>query len=315
MRINLKVPADTSVIGIEETPPPGWTKVIEVSDGGAYDALTHRVKWGPFFAPDIPAQIAYRVGVPDDFYSIGWFDGLVSLDGHNTAIGGNTYLFPERCQLMPADSHFDDCAPCAQCSCGTCNDGRIELCELVGYACKWQRGCHDHISFVTRAAYLWLNGEIYCFDEELGNWDAVDDTVDLCGCCSESSFDPGPLPTIPLANHAHLEVVRQSRAGEPLRTTSVTTYIKPLPVTTAMALEVVVPPGWEVTSIAAHGAWDAVHRKVKWGPFLDGAPTELTFHVAHPTALLRTRPRAAFAPVFRATIAFDGVAYPVSHTP
>ncbi len=47
----------------------------------------------------------------------------------------------------------------------------------------------------------------------------------------------------------------------------------------AMALEYEVPNGWEVLEASDGGQWDAVHRKVKWGPFFDDLSRELTFTV------------------------------------
>jgi hypothetical protein len=49
--------------------------------------------------------------------------------------------------------------------------------------------------------------------------------------------------------------------------------------TTAAALEVQVPAGWVVTTISNDGAWDAAHRKIKWGPFFDDLSRTVMFQV------------------------------------
>ena len=38
---------DTTVLGVEDALPPGWIDVANISNGGSYDPVAHKVKWGP----------------------------------------------------------------------------------------------------------------------------------------------------------------------------------------------------------------------------------------------------------------------------
>lgn len=67
--------------------------------------------------------------------------------------------------------------------------------------------------------------------------------------------------------------------GEPL---TVTLSATPPGGAAACALEDQFPSGWTVSDIGQGGELDAVHGKVKWGPFLDGVPGALTYQVTPP---------------------------------
>ena len=117
--ITIEPPLDTVVAGLEDSPPPGWTEVDSISEGGAYDAETHKVKWGPFFTPSIPAMVSYNVTPPGDAIDTQCFAGTVSFDGFNQAIGGSACL-PQDC-LGGCDDE-DDCTvdTCVDPPGGTC---------------------------------------------------------------------------------------------------------------------------------------------------------------------------------------------------
>jgi hypothetical protein len=51
--------------------------------------------------------------------------------------------------------------------------------------------------------------------------------------------------------------------------------------TLAYGLEVVVPPGWSVSSVSENGEWDETHRKLKWGPYFDTSIRKFEFQL-HP---------------------------------
>jgi hypothetical protein len=38
---------------------------------------------------------------------------------------------------------------CTTCTTGACADGQVSMCELVGYACAWMRGCNDDLAGMT----------------------------------------------------------------------------------------------------------------------------------------------------------------------
>ncbi len=87
--------------------------------------------------------------------------------------------------------------------------------------------------------------------------------------------------------------------------------------TSAMALECQVPKGWHVTAISDDGMWDELHRKVKWGPFVDSLSRTVSFKarrllVAVEPSLKERRLRGAKrGPVLAGTVSFDGVNRPI----
>jgi hypothetical protein len=182
VRIELNLPAGTSVFGVEDCPPPGWP-ITNISNGGQYDAVKRKVKWGPLFLP-FPAVLTYTITPPAGTGGEQcWTCGTISLDGTNSAICGDTCLTYSCCPVMKADDVRPACTDCSDCSCATCQDGRIELCELIGYACAWKRGCNDDLAGVTRAAYIWKNGECYCWNQAQQNWFPIASPPPAGGCC------------------------------------------------------------------------------------------------------------------------------------
>jgi hypothetical protein len=65
------------------------------------------------------------------------------------------------------------------------------------------------------------------------------------------------------------------------------------------------PSGWAITNIDQGGQLDPVHGKVKWGPYLDGAPRALTYLITPPVS-------AQGVVAFQGTASFDGLDVPVT---
>ena len=134
---------------IEDTPPAGWT-VGTISDGGAFNAQTSEVKWGPFF--DATARVLTYVVTPPAGTTLAvTFAGVASFDGVVVPLGGTATL--GRCEQHPADAN---------------SDFRLVIGEVTGYGAAWKKGdrwtvppASIPIGHVTRAGYLWRMGETY----------------------------------------------------------------------------------------------------------------------------------------------------------
>lgn len=85
--ITITPPPSVAAAGIEDRPPVGWP-VSNISDGGSYDAVSKKVKWGPFFG-SVPAAVTYDLAVPTGAHGQACFTGKVSFDGLDTAITGD----------------------------------------------------------------------------------------------------------------------------------------------------------------------------------------------------------------------------------
>jgi len=85
--ITINPPPGVAVVGLEDKPPSGWP-VSNISDGGAFDVQSGKVKWGPFFA-SIPGGVSYQLAVPSSASGPACFVGAVSFDGLDQPIAGD----------------------------------------------------------------------------------------------------------------------------------------------------------------------------------------------------------------------------------
>ena len=78
-----------------------------------------------------------------------------------------------------------------------------------------------------------------------------------------------------------------------------------------MAVECAVPKGWEITAMSEDGQWDAVHRKVKWGPYFQTLSRTVSLTARYTGKTGVRSPRAArirpSSRDFSVTVSFDGV--------
>jgi hypothetical protein len=201
------------------------------------------------------------------------------------------------------------------CSTGACEDGTVSLCEMIAYGCAWMRGCNDDIGGMTRAAYIWHNGECYC-------WDTNSDVWNPAACGSGICCDAGrPATDVTAATGGGLASVTISlleESGEWL----LTVELGPDPGVSASAVELVVPKRWSVGAVNDGGEHDATFGKIKWGPFLDDTARTLTATLRGPAPRTVTFERASrlrqgsrsdaqLMKLFRGTASFDGVNQPI----
>ncbi len=317
--IVLNPPGNVSAIAIEDTPPAGWV-VSNISDGGTFDAVNRKVKWGPLFPP-FPAVVSYDA-TPTDASGIECFTGTISIDGVNEPICGDECI-DVCCPHIPADAPQPECPECPVGDCnscdGSCRNGQVSMCELVGYACAWMGGCNDDMAGMTRAAYIWRNGECYCWDDAERNWFPASCTF-ASVCCDGGR--PGPQcggdsqpACLTGAATARFHTIRSGRLSR-VRELKVPITVEAPEGTSAMALECNVPQGWQVTDISDSGMWEALHRKVKWGPFMDNPSPTVSFRVRQistvPTSKARRLRNEGPTDGFTGTVSFDGANHPIT---
>ena len=87
VQITITPPAGTAAMGLEDLPPAGWA-VSNISNGGAVDQQTGKVKWGPFFGT-IPGLLSYELSVPVPSSGPVCFTGTVSFDGLDQPLTGD----------------------------------------------------------------------------------------------------------------------------------------------------------------------------------------------------------------------------------
>ncbi|MGB0716297.1 MAG: myxococcus cysteine-rich repeat containing protein [Phycisphaerae bacterium] len=300
--INLEVPPSTTAVGIDECPPTGWL-VEEVSDGGQWDPDSGKIRWGPYFAP-LPSTVCYQARSPEEASDPPTFGcGEASFDGFNESTCGGNTIAASCCPSAPADTMGPACDECADCSCGDCEDGEVELCELIGFACSWKKGCHDDLSGVIRSAFLWKDGSPYCWEQNSDNWIPSPDGQDT-GCCETVPAIAGGS----LGSDGSATGTIHRRGG----LTHVRINVDVPPTTLAYGLELFIPRSWEVDSFEGHGEWDEVNRKLKFGPFFDAVDD--TFAVNLRPLIRQQNIRSNLGGDLRAlkgTVSFDGRNRPI----
>ncbi|MDX1952031.1 MAG: Ig-like domain-containing protein [Verrucomicrobiota bacterium] len=256
---------------LEDRPPIGWT-VSEISDGGEYDALNRKVKWGPFFGTE-SRTLTYIVTPPALAHGLQSFTGMVSTDGHQQGITGDLTI-----NSVPA-RHPADRQPA---------DNRITINELTDYAAAWK---NDEtwpllpnpipLSYVTAASFIWKNGETYTFLPTAG---------------------PAPHLWVPTNSPVARMAFAQSTATRSITmnqdgTLDVTLQLHPATGVTAYAVEEELPPGATLMGLPASNG-TITGNKIKFGPFFDAQPRTLSYTI-------QTDNRDAALPLF-GKVSFDG---------
>lgn len=231
-------------------------------------------------------------GIPDRWESQ-YFGGAVIGDPNGDPDGdgrSNLQEFAAGTNPLVADGrHPADSAPA---------NNIVSPMEADNYANAWLNGeawpslpANIPIAYVTRAALLAANGGNYVFTNSPAtnapNW-----WVNV-------PRPPGTVPARTNTISASIPV-----GGSPQSAVTVTVNVRPDPATIAYAVEDQPPSSWEVLNISHGGAFDAVNRRVKWGPFFDSGERALTYDI------VSTGATGQFA--FVGTGSFDGVNLPIA---
>ncbi len=248
---------------IEDEPPANWT-VGKISSGGSYDPTNHRVKFGPFF-DFLPRTLTYEATPPVGDSGEKKFGGIVSADSLILSIEGAV-------KITSAPSHPADVSPA---------DQRISINEITAYASAWRRGDAWTVGpnpipldYVTRAGFLWKNGEVYRFDPSI--------TQPPIWWVTRAGSTVVRLQILPSAGtkanlSTAIRYLGSYAAGDEAATVRV--VFQPSESTAVYAAEESVPKGLSVIDVGQNGILDTLNRVVRWGPFFDREQRELTFRV------------------------------------
>lgn len=257
--IAIHVPTNAITLGVEDELAPGFVPV-SISEGGTWDAANRKVKW--FFSESGQVRdraLQYSVSGAGTVVT-----GLVNFGQENLPILGDTVFNGGGTPglLHPADDN---------------GDWRVTLQEVSASVARWKGGQDDiETPIVVRGITLYLQGEQYYYDPSVPaaakRWSPV--TVPLskgsivaCASLSCAAFET--LSSAPAA------AVRSVAA------TNVTIAVTPEAGTHAWGLDESIPSGGQVAAISDSGAWDAVHRRIKWA-FFDGGARTLSYSIEGP---------------------------------
>lgn len=238
-----------------DQPPAGWT-VSGINEGGTFDAQTGRVKFGPF-ADNAARTLRYTVLPPPNASDRQEFSGIASADGVDGDIRGNSLI--ETSLDHPADLN---------------GDRQLIITEITGYGAAWKQGATWSlppnplpVNYVTRAGFLWRNGERYRFDPAAG---------------------AAPLWWLPeTAAGPTRRVARQalntaSSATRSFTGNEVKLAVAPADAVSVHAVEERLFAGFKATDISHGGVFLPEQGLVRWGPFFDHQSRELTYTVTPP---------------------------------
>ena len=166
-------------------------------------------------------------------------------------------------------------------------DFRIAIGEDTAYGAAWKQGNPWSIEpnpipigYLTRAGSLWKGGETYRVD---------------------SSIASAPLWWVNVSANIGLQSAGNN-GDTAVRTISglnVTLEIQPTGGTGVYAVEESLPSGFTAASITGNGAFDPNSSRIKWGPFFDNTPRDLSYVLTAPAGF-------SGALTFTGTASFDG---------
>jgi hypothetical protein len=89
LRVELSVvpDAETQAYALEDSPPSEWI-ISDINEGGGWDTINKKVKWGPFF-DNTSRVLVYKTTPPGVTVGIKTFSGKGSFDGTGITIGGS----------------------------------------------------------------------------------------------------------------------------------------------------------------------------------------------------------------------------------
>ena len=291
---NLTTPAShITVFAVEDQPPAGWG-ISNISDGGIFDALNGKVKWGPIYGAGA-APLTYQVLPPAgatgsvSFAGSGSFDGItLPIVGQRQATVGTIFSgsVVSSCPsnylpgvaltvsnlVTPGSSvqvYAVQDGPPAGWTVASISDGGT--LDSVHGLVKWGGEITSSLPFILSYQVLPPTG--------------ATGTVVFSG---QAQFDAA-LVTITGQRQTTRQVLFLGSVSSLLPTQfvagtsfTITNMATPATNTSVYAVEDAIPAGWTATNISDDGVFDGLNGKVKWGPYFDGTPRALTYAVLSP---------------------------------
>ncbi len=267
--------ADVQVYAVEEWVPAGWT-VTSVSHGGEFDAQNRRIKWGPFLdEPAFVRELTFEATPPADavgdasFHARAWFDAAEVLQSG---------VLPRRSSRATAGfaaEYSPEVAAPLEIRLGPAPFVRVQVAELR-VPDGWNVAFPSHggvLDPVTRklkwGPFTDLEPQSRTLTAQLTPPAGADGDVVLAGL---ATFD---TETVVLRMestrhrlHDGSRVVRDLPAEFDLGTVvTIELAVVPRDGTPVYTVEDTLPAGWVLDSLEGGGVYDALNRKVKWGPF------------------------------------------------
>ncbi len=284
---------------LEETLPTGWTPTA-ITAGGAWDAANRKIKWGPFAdAEPTSRTVGYQLTPAADEGRTLALSVTATFDAGSVVSVGTIARFlvhPENSvtRALPA-AYVPGVAMPVTLTATPVDTGSVYAVEEevpVGWTftdishggaidpasrkIKW--GPFFDATATVRALTYQAKPPADAFGSVVFAGAARFDrsVVAVTGATSVANVPSSVLRVLPSRYRPNLPF-------------TVTIIASPVPGVVTYAVEEDVPAGWTVGTVSDGGAFDALNRKIKWGPFLDRDLRPLTYVVTPDPAAAGTR--------------------------
>ena len=296
--------SDVQAIALEDRVPVGWT-VSAISDGGGFDAATHKVKWVLVGATATQFTLTATMLPPEGVLGTVQFTGVAAFDAWISAVQG-----PDESagSLGDASRHLPEhYVPGVSFTL----TNEVQVAANAGfYALEdsvptgWIVGAISHggVFDANLRKVKWgpfPDGTARQLTVELTPPASARGTVEFAGTVSlanDSRVIAGPAQLSPATSRVVRQLPAEYLPEQPLTVVLVAT---PAEFVRAWSVEDSVPAGWSVGALSDGGVVDALTHRLKWGPFFDAGSRTLT-------AELFPVPGAGGVVTFQGTAAFDG---------
>ncbi len=272
---------------LEETLPTGWTPTT-ITAGGAWDATNRKIKWGPFADAEATTRtVSYQLTPAADEGRPLALSVTATFDARSVVSGGTIarlLVHPENSvtRVLPAGYSPGVAIPVTL-TATPIDTGLVYAVEEevpVGWTLtdishggaldpasrkiKW--GPFFDATATVRALTYQAKPPADAFGSVafVGTARFDGSVVAVTGATSVANLPGLVLRTLPSRYRPNLPF-------------TVTLIASPVPGVVTYAVEEDVPAGWTVGSVSDGGAFDAINRKIKWGPFLDRDLRPLTY--------------------------------------
>lgn len=276
--LNAQPAANIAGYAIEETLPEGWTAAA-LNHSGAVDG--RRLKWGPFF-DTMPRQLTCQVLPLPTARAAVTFSGIASFDGVEIAIGGSNSMTPLLSQVTRSlPSHYDDgAAILVALTISPAPETQIHsIIETLpaGWTASTVSG--DGVFDGASRSIRW--GPFFDNTPRSLTYQAQAPTGSLLPAAFDGQgvFDDRAVLTSGSAQilpRASIVIRTAPTSAEPRSTVTILNAASPRAGVSTWAVEQAIPAGWTIASISDSGSYDSANNRVKWGPFFDDTPRELS---------------------------------------
>ncbi len=300
--------ADVVVWAVEEAIPSGWV-LSAISHDGGFDPETHRIRWGPFLdavARTLSFTLASPAGARTnvEFRAEARFDDATLADAASLPIRASqltrvvpaTYTpgvaFTSSLTLTPAPFVatvlLEEDLPAGWTPTDVTGGG---VWDPANRKLKWGPFAGPGLAPAN-----------YTYRLTPANDATAPLPLNAIAIFDDRTVTRATTVTRLLANPTSTLVRALPPVYRPGQALTVTNRAAPIDTALVYAVEDSVPPHWNVSGISHGGTFDAVNRRVKWGPYFDATATVrvLTYQA--------TPPGDAFGTVtFQGSGRFDGV--------